>query len=198
MSIALRNAADSSGNPGQENKLITRDATLPLRPERIRSAFGESARSTDPLTISSEVKTFTAPKSTASSGLRFTAPPTAPHLIRFVSEQRWQGYIKETEELTFCAIIYDMSQHIESNNSDDLEEIEFSKNEVSEIMRTYIKPGAIFFWDIGFQIDPSGQWNRQSIISFPMIPMHTETHYVHALEHAKARFTELGWDKFQK
>ena len=75
----------------------------------------------------------------------------------------------------------------------DSEEIEFNKNEVTEIMRSYIEPGAIFFWDVGFQIAPSGQWNRQSVISFPMIPIHTETQHREALERAKSRFKELGW-----
>jgi len=158
-------------------------AAAHLTRERVEAAFGEAPRNTETKTLA---VTTAAARPTSPRGIRFSTPTFQGNLISFITEQRWQGYVTETQGDKFQARVYDTSD-------DDVEEAEFDRDEVSEVMRGLIQPGAMFFWDIGFQVDPSGQRIRQSIISFPMIPVHTETQRIQALERARIRFRELGW-----
>ena len=197
MSFAFADRVDTSRQSDQGEELVAQ--TRELLPERVRRAFSGDVQSTDAREISPNTVTlerYALPA--AGTGLRFLAPAIDKNLVKFVSEQRWQGYVSNADDTSFRAVIFEMSSDKSvDEDADASEEIEFNKNEVAEMMHSFVQPGAIFFWDVGFQIDSSGQWNRHSIISFPMIPIHTETQYEEALERAKSRFRELGWDKLE-
>jgi hypothetical protein len=124
-------------------------------------------------------------------GVRWSPPETAQRLIGFVTEHRWQGHILKIDAETFWARVFEINN---PNAVDEIEEVEFGIDEVPDLMRHLIVPGGIFNWDIGFQVEPSGQRVRQSILQFPMIPTFTENDRKHAAERAKKRFSSLGWD----
>jgi hypothetical protein len=107
-------------------------------------------------------------------------------LMGFVVEQRWQGYVTEVGEKVFQAALYDP-------DTADIETVEFEKDEVNVLMRPFIKPGAILFFDIGYEVDPGGQKRRESVISLPMMPHVSSEKRLNAKAAAMKRFRELGW-----
>jgi hypothetical protein len=167
------------------------DHDVPLRKERIEAAFGDLGTGTEVTTsdLGTARKTQSSAEHTPPRGIRFAAPRAKHRLMGFVTEQRWQGYVTNVEGEKFHAQVYDTSPEYK----DEIEEVEFEREEVAELMRDLIVPGAIFFWDIGFQVEASGQRLRQSIVSFPMIPFYTKKQRLEAKERAMARFKELGW-----
>jgi hypothetical protein len=124
-------------------------------------------------------------------GLKLVARQPQNRLAGFVVEQRWQGYVVSMTEDKFFAKVYDTSPEAE----DEIEQVEFDKDEVALLMRPLVTPGAIFYWDIGFQVDASGQRIRQSIISFPMIPTDTREQLEAAAARADSLYKKLGWDQ---
>jgi hypothetical protein len=170
-------------------KQIGASYEIPLGKERIEAAFGEAPSSTDADTNASSVGTRTVHRPVHPRGIRLIPPAADNRMIGFVIEQRWHGYVTAIEGDKFHAVVYDTSPEYK----DEVEEVEFESQEVAELMRPLIVSGAIFFWDIGFQVEPSGQRLRQSIVSFPMIPVHTKEQLVQARARARARFQDLGW-----
>jgi hypothetical protein len=181
---ALRN--ESTSAPVEQ---LGASPDILLRKERIEVAFGDPPKDTHADTNTSLVSTRPVRRPEHPRGIRLAPPSSQSHLIGFVTEQRWQGYVTSVEGDKFFAVVYDTSPE----HRDEVEDVELERQEVAELMRPLIVPGAIFFWDIGFQVEPSGQRIRQSIISFPMIPVHTQEDVRQARARAKARFQTLGW-----
>ncbi len=84
---------------------------------------------------------------------------------RFESLQKWRGVVLEVSDEYFLARLVD----IESPFPD--EEAEILKKEISDEDLQLIAPGAVFYWNIGYQVDPSGQRKRASVIRFRRLPM---------------------------
>jgi hypothetical protein len=183
-----------SRNPSAPTETIPAPAEVELPKERIEAAFGAPKDTHFGSNVLSDGELTVARPTTATmkpSGLRLGVPPGGNRLIGFITEQRWQGYVTAVQDHTFLAIVHDESP----DYSDEIEEVEFDREDVAELMRPLIRPGAVFFWDIGFQVEPSGQRTRQSILSFPMIPVHTQERINQALVRGRGRFIDLGWDK---
>jgi hypothetical protein len=51
------------------------------------------------------------------------------------------------------------------------EEAEFPMEEVSDADRSFIMPGAVFYWNIGYIDNISGQRTRASVIRFRRLPV---------------------------
>jgi hypothetical protein len=165
-----------------------------LRKERIQSAFVSIEESTAPIGNASAEAIVTALNSSPAPrrGVRWALPPSPNRLVGFVTERRWQGQILTVDaDGKFWARVYDMSEE----NSDDVEEAQFDAEDVPDLMKDLVKPGGIFFWDIGYQVEPSGQRVRQSVLSFPMMPRVTAKEQQAARERALTRFSSLGWDQ---
>jgi hypothetical protein len=90
----------------------------------------------------------------------------------------------------FWARVYDLAE----DHANEIEEAQFEFDDVPDLMKHLVKPGGIFYWDIGFQVEPSGHRVRQSVLSFPMIPTITKRDRLAARKRAEERFTSLGWD----
>jgi hypothetical protein len=166
---------------------------VPMVEARAKAAFGPPQVGTEHIGIearqarvSTESRAAVAPP----RGVRLASPHYWSGLVGFVTEQRWHGYVSSIEGDTFNAVVFDT----EPSEGDEPETVEFRCDEVNELMRPLIAPGAIFFWDIGFQVDPGGQRLRQSTISFPMIPAVTKQQRDEAIASARSRFKELGWE----
>jgi hypothetical protein len=184
----LRVAPTTSGQHGSDD--------FELRRERIQSAFASIEESTAPTgnsnaeAIAVKLNSSPAPQ----RGVRLVPPPSPNRLIGFVTEHRWQGHILSVDTNgKFWARVYDMSQE----NSNEVEEAQFDLEDVPDLMKDLVRPGGIFFWDIGFQVEPSGRRVRQSLLSFPMIPRVTAKEQQAARERALSRFASLGWDQPQ-
>jgi hypothetical protein len=166
-----------------------------LSKERIQVAFSGTATDSTKASLNGNqqiVSQFNG--GFVSRGVRLSQPETAHRLIGFVTEQRWQGHVLTVGERKFSARVFDAS---DEEHGDEIEEVEFDIEEVPGLMRHLIVPGGIFNWDIGFQVEPSGQRIRQSILQFPMIPTFTESDRQLAVERAEMRFSSLGWDRHQ-
>jgi hypothetical protein len=163
-----------------------------IRDERIKAAFGSARETTEPGTERTEVaNTSGAFPSARPRGMRISIEPRKSYLYGFVTEQRWQGYVTDVQDSTFQAVVYDATDKAD----DEIEEVELGIDEVNVLMRPLIAPGAIFFWDIGFQVDPSGQRIRQSVVVFPMIPGYSAKQHLEAKNRASERFKHLGWGR---
>lgn len=69
----------------------------------------------------------------------------------------------------------------------------FPFNEISDDDKSLITPGAVFYWNVGYEIMASGQKNRSSVIRFRRLPAWTEKD-INKAEKKAAQLKELfGW-----
>lgn len=158
-----------------------------VKSERIQSAFVDSREDTDVLKETSKGSTVATVTGIPGRGIRLRPPSHPQNLMTFVIEQKWQGYVTDVDGDRFNAIVE------QSSDRTIVEQVIFERSEVPAIMQSYIQEGAVFFWNIGFQVDPAGTHTRQSLVTFPMVPIHTEAEHHTALARARRRFRELGW-----
>jgi hypothetical protein len=83
---------------------------------------------------------------------------------RFVSLQKWEGVVLEVLDDSFLARLVDLT-----NGGSD-EEAEFALEEVTPEDRVLVEPGAVFYWNIGYNDSISGQRTRVSEIRFRRLP----------------------------
>ena len=107
LALTLQNQADTSPHSGGGEDLVVRAATGELKPERIRLAFGGEARGTDMRAMSTDITTLEGYRPHTGHGLRFAILSPNKLLVKFVSEERWQGYVKDVGDTTFRAVIFD-------------------------------------------------------------------------------------------
>lgn len=91
--------------------------------------------------------------------------------------QSWEGTLVEISGDVCRAIVQD------SSLINNIEEITFSIEEISESDRELAVPGAIFYWYIGYEDHIDGQRNRVSTIKFRRIPAWSKNE----LKNAKVR-----------
>ena len=84
---------------------------------------------------------------------------------RFVPLQKWEGIVLQVLEDSFFARLVDLI-----NGGMD-EEAEFPIEEVSDADRSFIAPGAVFYWNVGYIDNVSGQRTRASVIRFRRLPV---------------------------
>ncbi|AEB09814.1 hypothetical protein [Desulfobacca acetoxidans] len=81
-----------------------------------------------------------------------------------VSLQKWQGYVLIVTDNSLLVRLVDLSK----NGGD--EEAEIPIEEISDDDKDLIRPGAIFYWSIGYLDSYSGQRSRVSVIRFQRLP----------------------------
>ncbi len=101
---------------------------------------------------------------------------------RFVSLQKWEGAVLGVEHNSFFAKLVDLTQ------GSPEEEAEFCLDDVSEEDRPLLKPGAIFYWNIGYHDSRTGQRRKVSEIRFRRLPAWT----AREIEAARREATRLG------
>jgi len=84
----------------------------------------------------------------------------------FNAIQKWEGYVTEVGEKTFCARL----ERIVGEGQE--QEADIYIQEVDRDDRTLIQVGAVFYWSIGYLDTPSGRL-RGSIIRFRRLPVWT-------------------------
>jgi len=101
---------------------------------------------------------------------------------RFVPLQKWEGTVLQVLQDSFFARLVDLT-----NGGVD-EEAEFPVEEVSDADRSLIAPGAVFYWNIGYIDNISGQRTRASVIRFRRLPVWKPEE----LERAKHKAQRIG------
>lgn len=142
--------------------------TFRLSPERIESLFKEST------TLPDENDAHPPAKKSENSPVRITIkrpvafPSKTSRLARtFSALQKWEGYVIERQDDRFLARITDLSDQHED------EEIEVLFTEISEDDRPLVRPGAVFYWHIGYETE-KGTVKRSSIFRFRRLPRWTK------------------------
>ncbi|MFO1349355.1 MAG: hypothetical protein U1F68_01185 [Gammaproteobacteria bacterium] len=83
----------------------------------------------------------------------------------FTIRQSWEGRIISVDENDFTAIISDRTNY---NNPD--EEVVIEREELSKDDHELLKPGAVFYWSIGYKDAPGEPRQRVSQIRFRRLP----------------------------
>jgi hypothetical protein len=112
---------------------------------------------------------------------------TEPRQSAFVSLQKWEGVVLEVLSDSFLTRLVDLTR------TGPDEEAEFPLDEVSEEDRPLIRPGAIFYWNIGYHNSYSGQRTRTSIIRFRRLPAWTREEIEAAKREAERLGKSIGW-----
>ena len=107
----------------------------------------------------------------------------------FFSLQKWEGVVLDVYEDSFFARLSDLTE-------DGLEEEgEFYIDDVSREDLPLLKPGAVFYWNIGYHDSRTGQRRKVSEIRFRRLPAWTAKE----IDAAKSKAIELknlfGWEK---
>jgi hypothetical protein len=84
--------------------------------------------------------------------------------VEFQSLQKWQGIVHEIHFDHFVAKLIDLTNGL----SDEFADFPFA--EISEDDMKLLDFGAVFYWNVGYQISESKQKRRTSLIRFRRLP----------------------------
>lgn len=87
---------------------------------------------------------------------------------RFKALQLFEGTVAEADEDAFVATLRD-----QTDPAQPLQRATISIDNVWESDRDLIAPGAVFYWSIGYQIQPHGQRSLTSTMRFRRLPAWT-------------------------
>lgn len=118
--------------------------------------------------------------------IRFQSP--RPPQARFIQLKRWEGYVEELTEDSFIARLVDSD-----DSSTSEAEAEILLSEVSDDDLELVVPGSVFYWTIGYRIEPAGQRWRASVIVFRRLPRITEHDVQAAIASAIETNQRIGW-----
>lgn len=99
---------------------------------------------------------------------QFQAIPQPAYRFRVL--QKWEGTVTSVGDNEFVAVIRDLT-----DLSLPPEEATFSVEEVPEPDLSLISPGAIFYWNVGYETTLSRQRKRVSAIRFRRLPAWTRS-----------------------
>lgn len=106
----------------------------------------------------------------------------------FQSLQSWEGIVESATPEAITTRLRDRSK----KSPDQI--AEFSIDEISPIDRELVQPGAIFYWDIGYSEDKTGQRLRASLIRFRRLPAWTHKEIEKAKRDSIEMRNKLGWE----
>jgi len=137
----------------------------------------------------------TAVSTEAPANLGLSAPPVIvlpgpfKPRHRFKVLQQFEGTLLEISGDECRARIRDLTK------PGFVEEITFSIEEISESDHNIAVPGAVFYWDIGYQDRIDGQRLRVSSVRFRRIPMWKEKDLISSQREAESLSETLGWKR---
>jgi len=174
---------DPTGDP---IKLITDPESL-LDPKGILSCF----RNVEEESRSENIEENIDRKRTINLG-EFSSPVIRlPAISRrsnnMASLQKWQGYVIKVLNEALLVRLIDLT-----HKGPD-EEAEIPIEEISQDDRGLIRPGAIFYWNIGYLDSYNGQRTRISVIRFQRLPAWSKEEIDAAEREAERLQQIIGW-----
>jgi len=120
-------------------------------------------------------------------------PYVQPDARSFKALSKREGVVLALESDEFTARLTNLL----GNDGDGLGDLEatFALDEVSPADLALVHTGAIFYWNIGYYDDPSGQRHRVSELRFRRIPVWQPREIANAREEARRLRAELGLDQ---
>ena len=113
---------------------------------------------------------------------------TKPLGERAISLQKWHGIVIKTDKSFFTAKLINIT-----NKGYD-EEAEFDYDEITEEDIQLIKPGAVFYWSVGYNHSSTGQRRRFSDIRFKRLPVLNKKEIENGMVYAKQTKKTIGWE----
>ena len=104
----------------------------------------------------------------------------------FKTLQKWEGYVEEVHPGHIVARVTDINGKL----LDQEATIPFEEISAEDI--ELIKPGSIFYWNIGYEVT-KGSRRRVSIVRFQRIPAWTKSDVKRVVEKVKTVREEYGW-----
>ncbi len=92
-------------------------------------------------------------------------PKPAKDVERFLAKQRWEGVVTSVTGDSFVAELRN-----QTDTTAPLEVAEILRAELSADDVPLLKPGAVFYWSIGYHVTKFGQQTKQSSIRFRRLP----------------------------
>lgn len=108
---------------------------------------------------------------------------------QFKCLQKWRGVVLEVLQDTFIARLEDYNEE----TPDEEAEILFA--EISDEDLSLVEVGSVFYWSIGYHVNPSGQRKRASIIRFRRLPVWTSEEIKEAESRAQEFKSLFGLDE---
>ena len=121
----------------------------------------------------------------------YKAPPHLDHRLplpphpRFEVLQRWEGTVLEVGQSDFSARLRDLT------NIGIDEETSLFKEDLSQDDRRLLRPGAIFYLNIGYQTSVTGQRIRGLTIRFKRLPKWSADEILDAWKRGQERLSRL-------
>jgi hypothetical protein len=109
----------------------------------------------------------------------------------FISLAKREGVVLSLGIDSFTARLINLLDDSNRDTLGDLE-AEFSFDEVSKGERSLVLEGAIFYWNIGYYDDPTGQRRRVSEIRFRRLPAWHAADLRNAAREAERILIDLG------
>lgn len=97
----------------------------------------------------------------------------------FISKQKYEGIVLDINEQSFIARLRNLSNKLPD------EEAELFIEDLSREDRQLLKPGAVFYWNIGYRDMVGGQRIACHMINFRRLPVWTQQHKEKAAQRAK-------------
>ncbi|MCP5274914.1 MAG: hypothetical protein H6936_08715 [Burkholderiales bacterium] len=164
-----RTAHSTSDNDITENQYLLRSGKRKAIPRLNTSMKRDTSPETEKISDLSE------DTQQNYSRVKLVAP-----VINFTMLQQWEGRVISVSKDSFVAII--------SNRTDSQkpqEEIEIELNEIPHDDTNLIRPGAFFYWSIGYEDGPGIPRQRVSRIRFRRLPKWTKREINQARNQAK-------------
>jgi len=113
--------------------------------------------------------------------------PNFPKLDQGEALQKWEGQVVRLTSDGFIAKLVDLTAAATE------EEAEFSLDDVSAADRALVRPGAVFYWSIGYRVAVTGQRSRESVLRFRRLPLWSRADRAEAALRADGWRVRLNW-----
>jgi hypothetical protein len=115
--------------------------------------------------------------------------PLIPIQERFWLLHKWQGQVLAVDAESFQVQLFDPSE------PELIEKATFQKTEMSPENLRYLRPGATFYWFVGFRDLPNGVRKRESEIWIKRGGRMDKEKYAHELTEVRKLWGAIEWSK---
>ena len=168
--------------------IIDRDFSKKLPRETVDSYLSKKSFESEEKYVNTDItkETHIVPEKGREPIPLFELKPYKPDY--FLSLQKWECSVFEVMKDNFIAKLVDLTEPGPD------EQAEIPLEEVSPEDLDLIVPGAIFYWNIGYEDESNGQRKRTSIIRFRRLPAWSQSEIKEAQKEAEKFRKSLKWE----